>query len=95
MRKRITLFLSSLIALSSCSVERRLYSKGLHIEFRKPLRGSDSHHQIQSPDESEENELGKISPDSIIEIPAIQEKKDVLISDSTNEKMIPAITSVS
>ncbi|MNJ83254.1 hypothetical protein D3C87_06700 [compost metagenome] len=93
MRKRITIFLSSLIALSSCSVERRLYSKGLHVEFRKPSRGSDSHHQIQSLDEPEENEPEKISSDSIINIP-VQEKKENLISDSTNEKMIPAIKSI-
>lgn len=89
MRKRITLFLSSLIALSSCSVERRLYSKGLHVEFRKPLRGSDSHHQIQSPDESEpiNNESEEIYSDStnLVFTPEKREVDEILTKTADDQ----------
>lgn len=45
MNIRAILFLSILLAVCSCTVEKRLYTKGLHVEFRKPVQGSDSDHK--------------------------------------------------
>lgn len=91
---RIFLFLSIFIAVSSCTVEKRLYTKGIHVEFRKSFRGSDSHDQLPANDEPIENEAGEIRPDSIPETPVIQEEEAMDVRN-TNKEMIPAIKSVS
>lgn len=53
---RITLFLLILLAGSSCTVEKRLYTKGFHIEFRKPHQGSDAKDALQPKDQMGEKE---------------------------------------
>lgn len=71
MKAQITFFLFILLAISSCTVEKRLYSKGFHVEFRKPHHGSDSRNTLQPVSDQAENH-----PDSITIIP-ITEKPDV------------------
>lgn len=98
MNTRITLLLSFFAAISSCTIEKRLYTKGFHVEFRKSLRESDPHREVQSINEpkSIENKLEEIRPDSIIDPSVvIQEEKEEVISDNTNENSIPVIKSVS
>ena len=71
MKAQITFFLFILLAISSCTVEKRLYSKGFYVEFRKPHHGSDSRNTLQPVSYQAENH-----PDSITIIP-ITEKPDV------------------
>jgi len=91
MNLRITLFLSVLLAISSCTIEKRLYSRGFHIEFRKPARESN---KIIRADGIMEKEYLRINSDSIMNTPVLQEKEQ-LVPVCPNEKSIPATKSLS
>ena len=81
MKAQITFFLFILLAISSCTVEKRLYSKGFHIEFRKRLRESDSKDQTPAMTELLKNQSEEIGPDSteVISIPEESETDQTLI----------------
>jgi hypothetical protein len=65
MTKRFTFFLFVLAAVSSCTVQKRLYNKGFHVEFHKHLHRSNIHTHAQAIDEPElaENETKEIHSD--------------------------------
>lgn len=69
MKIQITFFLFILLAISSCTVEKRLYTKGFHVEFHKRHHGADSRNMLQSVSDQAENHPDDIHPDSIIIIP--------------------------
>ena len=86
-----------LLIASSCTVEKQLYSKGFHVEFHKRQRLADSHNTtpIQPVTEIPEIEQIPTSPDSITDAPILQEKEEEVVSEPTNEKIIPATKVVS
>lgn len=65
MNTRISLLLSLFFAaVSSCTIEKRLYTNGFHVEFRKPHREPDSKDQTQAMTELWEEQVEEIRPDS-------------------------------
>lgn len=84
MKAQITFFLFILLAISSCTVEKRLYSKGFHVEFRKPLPRSGSKDQTQAITEHQQEE---IRPDST-ELVCISQKPE-------NDRALTQTTGVS
>lgn len=84
MKAQITFFLFILLVISSCTVEKRLYSKGFHVEFRKPLPRSGSKDQTQAITEHQPEE---IHPDST-ELVSISRKPE-------NDQALTQITEVS
>jgi hypothetical protein len=81
-----------LLAASSCTIEKQLYSKGFHVEFHKRQRPADPHKPtaIQPITETPEEELRTIVSDSITDAHILQEKEVELVSVHTYEKVIPA-----
>lgn len=94
---RHLLFLSILIAASSCSIEKQLHSKGFHVEFHKRLRPSDPPDAITGRLATKTPETGQIiiTADSITDAPILQEKEEIVISEPTNEQIFPTIKSTS
>lgn len=65
MTKRILLFLILFAAVSSCTVQKRLYNKGFHVEFRKQVKESEHHSNKNYFAEVSQTESEVLLPDSI------------------------------
>lgn len=98
MKAKTALFLlCMLLAASSCTVEKQLYSRGFHVEFHKRVREADSHNTnlLQPLTEVPEKAQVTINPDSIADRSMLQEKEIEAVSDSTHEKINPATKPIS
>ncbi len=76
MTKRLLIFFFILLAVSSCTVQKRLHSTGFHVEFRKKLQKPDSHelNTIQVRSETQETEPASIYTEVITDTLLIPEK---------------------
>lgn len=94
---RISFILLMLLAASSCTVEKRLYSRGFHVEFQKRQLPADSHNATskQLITEIPQIEQLKISSDSITDTSILQEKEVEVVIERTNDEVIPATKPVS
>ena len=99
MNIRITLFLSILFIIGSCTFEKRLYSKGFHVESRKKLRESDSNdaHTIQPAVETPETGAVMIDSNSRADVPILREKEEaeIPVIKANIRETIPVFQSVS
>ena len=97
MKAKTSLFLTLILLIaSSCTIEKQLHSRGFHVEFHKRQRSSDSPDAItgQPATKIAESELITITTDSII-APILQEKEEIVVSESANEQVIPATKVIS
>lgn len=97
MRTRITFIILTLLAASSCTIEKQLYSKGFHVEFHKRQRPADSHNTNTDQPVNEIPEIDQVLtyPDSITDSPILQEKEEEIVSELTSEKISPTPNPVS
>ncbi|MDF3029273.1 MAG: hypothetical protein K0S23_3580 [Fluviicola sp.] len=97
MRAQIIFLLLLLFAVSSCTIEKQLYSRGFHVEFHKRQPPADSHNTNTNQLITEIPETGEIirSQDSIIDTSILKEKQEDIIPPPMDEKVIPAIKVVS
>jgi hypothetical protein len=98
MKAQTTLFLLvMLLAASSCTIEKQLYSRGFHVEFHKRHPKADSHdtHTAQPLIEIRETEQVQISSDTITDAPIPQQKEIEVVSVKMNEKIPQATKPVS
>lgn len=94
--KTILFLIVILLAASSCTIEKQLYSKGFHVEFHKRQHPEDPHNTtaIQPETETPEREQLTVSSDSITDTSILQEKKTEEIPIHTNEKIIPVTKAI-
>jgi len=93
--KTILFLIVILLAASSCTIEKQLYSKGFHVEFHKRQHPADPTNTtaIQPVTEIPEREQLTVSSDSIADAPTLQEVPEEILVH-TKEKIIPATKAI-
>jgi hypothetical protein len=93
----ILFLLVMLLAASSCTIEKRLYSRGFHVEFHKRQSQADPNNlnTVQTLTEILEIEHAEINSDSIVDTTIPQKKEMDVVSVKKNEKISQTTNPVS
>ncbi|MGV3610866.1 MAG: hypothetical protein ACO1N0_07955 [Fluviicola sp.] len=86
MKAPIILIVLILLATSSCTVQKRLYNRGFHVEFRKSIKGSVKEPLLPSFDE-ENNMESEVFPDDSVQLDLAFEK--TISDDLIQNEVIP------